>query len=45
MDEMRREGVREKSDERILGSGAFVQHLRHHPDEVRKKQFSSLEGL
>jgi REP element-mobilizing transposase RayT len=43
--EMRREGVREKSDERILGSGDFVQHLLQQSDEARRKQFSGREGL
>jgi hypothetical protein len=36
---MIREGVREKSDERILGSGEFVQQLIQQADEERKKQF------
>ena len=42
---MRREGVREKSDERILGSGNFVQHLLQQSDEVRREQFSGRETL
>jgi putative transposase len=42
---MRRQGVREKSDERILGSGEFVEQLIKQSDEVRKKQFSAREGL
>jgi putative transposase len=42
---MRRLGVREKSDERILGSGEFVEQLIQQSDEVRRKQFSGTEGL
>jgi len=42
---MRRQGVREKSDERILGSGAFVEQLIQQSDEVRQKQFSTTERL
>jgi putative transposase len=42
---MRRQGVREKSDERILGSGEFVEQLIQQSDEVRKKQFSGSQGL
>ena len=43
--EMRREGVREKSDERILGSGEFVTQLIEESDEARRKQFSVSERL
>jgi len=42
---MRRQGVREKSDERILGSGEFVEQLIQQSDEVRKKQFSATVRL
>jgi putative transposase len=42
---MRRQGVREKSDERILGSGEFVEQLIQQSDEERKKQFSGREAL
>ncbi|MBW1848200.1 MAG: transposase [Deltaproteobacteria bacterium] len=38
---MRRLGVREKSDKRILGSGDFVKKLIHQSDHARKAQFSS----
>ena len=37
---MRRLGVREKSDERILGSGEFVEQLIEQSDQLRKEQFS-----
>jgi len=37
--DMIRQGIREKSDERILGSGEFVQQLIRQSDERRKKQF------
>jgi len=37
---MRRLGVREKSDERILGSNEFVEQLIQQSDLARKKQFS-----
>jgi putative transposase len=40
---MRRLGAREKSDERILGSGEFVEELIQQSDQERKKQFSALE--
>lgn len=40
---MRRLGVREKSDERILGSGKFVEQLIQQSDQTRKDQFSVLE--
>ena len=36
---MRRVGIREKSDERILGSGQFVEKLMREADPTRKKQF------
>jgi REP element-mobilizing transposase RayT len=42
--EMLREGVREKSDERILGSGEFVQQLIQQSDTERKRQFSMKEN-
>jgi REP element-mobilizing transposase RayT len=42
---MRRRGVREKSDERILGGGKFVKKLIEQSDGPRKKQFSILERL
>jgi REP element-mobilizing transposase RayT len=37
---LRRLGVREKSDERILGSGNFVEKLIREADLIRKKQFT-----
>jgi len=40
---MRRLGIREKSDERILGSGQFVEKLIHEADHTRKEQFSTRE--
>jgi len=40
---MRRLGVREKSDERILGSGKFVEKLFREADQTRKEQFNSHE--
>jgi len=43
--DMLRQGVREKSDERILGSGAFVQQLIQQSDIQRKQQFSRTENL
>ena len=43
--EMLRQGVREKSDERILGSGEFVQQLIQQSDIERKRQFSRKENL
>ena len=43
--DMIRQGVREKSDERILGSGEFVQQLIQQADEERKKQFHSTENM
>ena len=42
---MRRLGVREKSDERILGSGEFVEQLIQEADQTRKEQFSIYERL
>ena len=42
--DMIRQGVREKSDERILGSGEFVQQLIEQSDEERKKQFHGIEN-
>ena len=38
--EMKRLGVREKSDERILGSGEFVVELIEQSDQKRKEQFA-----
>jgi putative transposase len=43
--DMLRQGVREKSDERILGSGEFVQQLIQQCDTERKRQFSRKENL
>jgi len=43
--EMRRQGVREKSDERILGGGEFVDQIIHQSDEARRKQFDGSESL
>lgn len=42
---MRRLGVREKSDERILGSGEFVEQLIEQSDQLRKEQFSVQQRL
>ena len=42
--DMIRQGVREKSDERILGSGDFVQQLIEQSDEERKRQFHGIEN-
>ena len=42
---MRRLGVREKSDERILGSGEFVEQLIEQSDQLRKEQFSLQQRL
>jgi REP element-mobilizing transposase RayT len=42
---LRRLGVREKSDERILGSGAFVEQLIKQSDQRRRKQFSVHQRL
>ena len=41
--EMHRIGVREKSDERILGSGEFVEQLIRQSDQTRKEQFAVYE--
>jgi len=40
---MRRRGVREKSDERILGGGEFVEQLIRQSDQSRKEHFSALQ--
>ena len=40
---MRRRGVRENSDERILGGGEFVEKLIRQSDQSRKADFSALE--
>ena len=40
---MRRRGVREKSDERILGSGEFVEQLIRQSDQSRKEHFSAFQ--
>lgn len=40
---MRRRGVREKSDERILGGGEFVEQLLRQSDQSRKEHFSALQ--
>jgi putative transposase len=42
---MRRLGVREKSDERILGRGEFVEQLIKESDQPRKEQFSVQQRL
>ena len=42
---MRRLGVREKSDERILGSSEFVEQLIEQSDQPRKEQFSVQQRL
>lgn len=42
---MRRLGVREKSDERILGSGEFVERLIEQSDQIRKEHFSGHERV
>jgi hypothetical protein len=42
---MRRLGVQKKSDERILGSGEFVEQLIQQSDKRRKVQFSATERL
>lgn len=41
---MRGLGAREKSDERILGSGEFVEKLIEQSDQRRKAQFSSMSA-
>jgi hypothetical protein len=38
-----RRGLREKSDERILGSGEFVEQLIQESDKARKAQFAGHE--
>ena len=43
--DMLHQGVREKSDERILGSGKFVEQLIQESDIKRKRQFSRKENL
>ena len=43
--DMLRQGVREKSYERILGSGEVVQQLIQESDIERKRQFSRKENL
>lgn len=40
---IRRNGMREKSDERILGSGEFVEKLIQESDKARKAQFTGHE--
>ena len=40
---IRRNGIREKSDERILGSGEFVEQLIRESDKIRKAQFPESE--
>jgi len=42
---MRRSGVREKSDERILGSGKFVKKLIQQSAKFKKRRFSRRESL
>jgi len=42
---MRRLGLREKSDEWILGRGEFVEQLIKESDQTRKEQFSDKERL
>jgi len=42
---MRRLGIREKADERILGSGEFVKQIIEQSDQTRKEQFSAHERL
>jgi putative transposase len=42
---LRRLGVREKSDERILGSSDFVKRLIRQSDQTRRKQFSVQERM
>ena len=42
---MRKLGQRERSDERILGSGEFVKRLIRESDKARKKRFSGLKGI
>ncbi len=40
---MRRLGIMERSDERILGSGEFVERMLEQADEKVKSQFSSVD--
>ncbi len=40
-----RRGAREKSDERILGSGKFVEKLIQESDQARKEQFAPHERM
>ena len=40
---MRRSGIREKGDERILGSGEFVEHLLEQAEANVRQQFRTLE--
>jgi putative transposase len=42
---MHRLGVREQSDERILGSGEFVENLIEQADQTRREQFSEQQRL
>lgn len=42
---LRRLGIREKSDERILGGGEFVEQLIKESDQTRKEQFSAQQRL
>lgn len=42
---MRRTGVREKSDERVLGSGKFVKKLIQQSAKFKKRRFSPGENL
>jgi len=42
---MRRLGVHEKSDERILGRGEFVEQLIKESDQTRQEQFFDKERL
>ena len=42
---MRRLGVPEKSDERILGRGEFVEQLIKESDQTRQEQFLDKERL
>ena len=42
--DMIRQGIREKSDERILGSGEFVEQLIQQSDEERRKHFFGREN-
>ena len=42
---MRRLGIVEKSDERILGSGGFVESVLDQADEKLKHQFTSVDSI